>query len=162
MAPVPFLTLSDITLGFGGTPLLDGASLSISPGERIGLLQLAHLIAVLALLWAALGPARRAWVTGPGFLAAVPVIRKVGTQSLAVFLVSMVLARATGRGLDVVGRTTFTTAAANLTGFAILIATAYGVGWFRAQPWRRKPDAPAPRPGEPEARGAAPLGTPAE
>ncbi|MEO1312783.1 MAG: ATP-binding cassette domain-containing protein, partial [Pseudomonadota bacterium] len=37
MAPVPFLTLSDITLGFGGTPLLDGASLSISPGERIGL-----------------------------------------------------------------------------------------------------------------------------
>ncbi len=37
MAPAPLLTLSDITLTFGGTPLLDGATLSITPGERIGL-----------------------------------------------------------------------------------------------------------------------------
>lgn len=37
MAAPPLLTLTDITLGFGGTPLLDGAALSVAPGERLGL-----------------------------------------------------------------------------------------------------------------------------
>ena len=37
MAQPPLLTLSDITLGFGGRPLLEGAALSVAPGERIGL-----------------------------------------------------------------------------------------------------------------------------
>ncbi|MEM6744101.1 MAG: OpgC domain-containing protein [Pseudomonadota bacterium] len=162
----PALDAASIWLIGDGARALLGFDLFV-PGERIGLLQLAHLIAMLVLIWAAIGPRRRAWLVGPGFLAAVPVIRKVGTQSLAVFLTSMILARATGIWLDVVERTTFTTATANLAGFAILIAAAYGVGWFRAQPWRRKPAAPA----EAAARtaGAAPapraggaLSTPAE
>jgi ATP-binding cassette subfamily F protein uup len=34
MAP-PLLTLSDIHLSFGGTPLLEGASLSVMPGDRL-------------------------------------------------------------------------------------------------------------------------------
>ncbi len=37
MAEPPILTLTDLTLGFGGTPLLDGVSLSIRPGERLAL-----------------------------------------------------------------------------------------------------------------------------
>jgi len=36
MAP-PLLLLQDIALTFGGTPLLQGAELSVSPGERVGL-----------------------------------------------------------------------------------------------------------------------------
>src|SRR5690606_29306127 len=36
MAP-PLLQLSGITLTFGGTPLLEGADLAVSPGERIAL-----------------------------------------------------------------------------------------------------------------------------
>jgi hypothetical protein len=34
----------------------------------------------------------------------------------------------------------------NLTGFGVLIATAYIVGWFRRQPWRErnKPAVPEP------------------
>jgi ABC transport system ATP-binding/permease protein len=36
MAP-PLLQLKDIALGFGGTPLLAGADLSVSPGERVSL-----------------------------------------------------------------------------------------------------------------------------
>jgi ATP-binding cassette subfamily F protein uup len=36
MAP-PLLQLKDIGLSFGGTPLLDGAELSVSPGERVSL-----------------------------------------------------------------------------------------------------------------------------
>jgi ABC transport system ATP-binding/permease protein len=34
MAP-PLLQLTDVSLTFGGTPLLDGAELSVSPGERV-------------------------------------------------------------------------------------------------------------------------------
>jgi ATP-binding cassette subfamily F protein uup len=34
MAP-PLLQLGDISLTFGGTPLLDGAELSVSSGERV-------------------------------------------------------------------------------------------------------------------------------
>ena len=36
MAP-PLLKLDDIHLTFGGTPLLDGAALSVLPGDRIAL-----------------------------------------------------------------------------------------------------------------------------
>src|SRR3954471_11280915 len=36
MAP-PLLQLKDIGLTFGGTPLLTGAELSVSPGERVSL-----------------------------------------------------------------------------------------------------------------------------
>ncbi|MFC3695059.1 ABC-F family ATP-binding cassette domain-containing protein [Chenggangzhangella methanolivorans] len=37
MAPPPLLLLKDIRLTFGGRPLLDGAEISVSPGERLGL-----------------------------------------------------------------------------------------------------------------------------
>ena len=37
MAAPPLLTLADLRLGFGGAPLLDGASLAVHPGERIAL-----------------------------------------------------------------------------------------------------------------------------
>src|SRR3974377_2459223 len=37
MAP-PLLQLKDIGLTFGGTPLLTGAELSVSPGERVSLI----------------------------------------------------------------------------------------------------------------------------
>lgn len=110
------------------------------PG-RLGLIQLLHLAALLPLIWAAMGATWRARATRDWVVAAVPVIRKVGTQSLAVFMVSIVLSRFNGFMLDSIGRTVWTTAAVNLWGFAVLIATAYAVGWFKAQPWRnaRKP-----------------------
>ena len=37
MAAPPLLTLSDISLTFGGNPLFEGASLSVHTGDRIGL-----------------------------------------------------------------------------------------------------------------------------
>jgi ABC transport system ATP-binding/permease protein len=37
MAPPPLLFLKDVALTFGGRPLLDGADLSVAPGERLGL-----------------------------------------------------------------------------------------------------------------------------
>ena len=38
MAPPPLLLLQDIRLTFGGTPLLQGATLSVGPGERLALI----------------------------------------------------------------------------------------------------------------------------
>ncbi|MBK8175402.1 MAG: ABC-F family ATP-binding cassette domain-containing protein [Rhodospirillales bacterium] len=38
MAPPPLLLLQDIGLGFGGTPLLQGADLAVGPGERLALI----------------------------------------------------------------------------------------------------------------------------
>ncbi|RMF39447.1 MAG: hypothetical protein D6754_05395 [Alphaproteobacteria bacterium] len=107
------------------------------PGERIGLLQLIHLGALLLLAWAAIGQRARDWLLRDGFLALVPIIRKVGTQSLAVFVFSMPLAQANGWVLDLIGREAWSWALVNLSGFLILIAVAYVVGWFRSQPWRK-------------------------
>src|ERR1700759_775642 len=37
MASPPLIQLADITLTFGGTPLLEGVELSVSAGERVAL-----------------------------------------------------------------------------------------------------------------------------
>lgn len=37
MAPTPVLTLADLTLGFGGDPLIAGVTLAVQPGERVAL-----------------------------------------------------------------------------------------------------------------------------
>lgn len=129
------------------------------PGERLGMTSLAAAIALAVLGWRALGARGRAWIATEGWARFVPTVRKVGTQSLAVFLVSMVAAQAIGAALDVIGRNGWTVAAMNLLGFALLIATAHVVGFFKSQPWRRTASpatgataAPAPGAAEP-ARG---------
>ena len=80
----------------------------------------------------------------------------VGTQSLAVVMVSIVLARFNGWVLDMIGRDVWTRAAVNLAGFAVLIAVAYIVSWFKSQPWRARPldrAATKQQPGAAEGRG---------
>lgn len=61
----------------------------------------------------------------------------VGQNSLAVFLLSMGLARIAGMVLDIVGRSGFTFALVNLSGMAILVAFAYWCTFLRTQPWRK-------------------------
>ncbi|GMG81028.1 hypothetical protein LNKW23_02400 [Paralimibaculum aggregatum] len=111
--------------------------------NQLGMIQLLHLAALLLFLWAAIGDHARRWICRDAFLATVPVIRKVGTQSLAVFMVSIPLARFNGWVMDVIGRDVWTRAAVNISGFAILIAVAYFVAWLKQQPWRGAPK-PAP------------------
>ena len=107
-----------------------------------GLLRYIHFLALAYLAWVAAGDrGARLIATGRGLAArvwdeAVAVIMKVGQQSLAVFVFGMVLARINGYLLDVIGRNGFTWALINLTGFGLLVACAYGVGWFKSQPWR--------------------------
>ncbi|MHA1529538.1 MAG: OpgC family protein [Alphaproteobacteria bacterium] len=141
------------------SPALDGwlfDNIPIVDGRRIGLLQLGHLVALVVLVWAMIGARAREWLARDLFRMAVPVIRKVGTQSLAVFMVSIVLARFNGWVLDMIGRDVWTRAGVNLAGFAVLIAVAYVVSWFKNQPWRAQPPgrAQAPRqPGAADGRG---------
>ena len=126
---------------FENIPLVDG--------RYIGMLHLVHLAALIVFLWHSIGDRARRWLVQDAFLACVPVIRKVGTQSLAVFIVSIVLSRFNGAWMDgmdawlaksdwtyITERDVWIRALVNLTGFGVLIATAYIVGWFRRQPWR--------------------------
>ncbi len=118
-------------------------TIPLIPDQRIQLVQILHLAALVVMGWAALGPRGRHWLAHDLVIRAVPVIRKVGTQSLAVFMVSIFLARFNGWVMDMIGRDAWKVAAVNLTGFAILIAVAYVVGWFKSQPWRGQRPAPA-------------------
>ena len=72
-------------------------------------------------------------------------IVKVGQQALAVFVTSMVAAQAGGMLLDVMGRDPLDFLVVNLGGFALLIAVAYTVGFFKSAPWQRKPQPQPPR-----------------
>ncbi|MEL7154840.1 MAG: OpgC domain-containing protein, partial [Pseudomonadota bacterium] len=63
---------------------------------------------------------------------------KVGQQSLAVFVVSMFIARIMGFAMDVLGRDTGTVLLVNLAGACVLVITAYVAGWFKSTPWKKK------------------------
>jgi hypothetical protein len=103
----------------------------------LGIVRYAHFLALAYLAWIAAGEGGRRLAASGVWGRFVHVVRKVGQQSLAIFLASMVLAQAAGALLDVTGRTVLTTALANLSAFAILVAVAYTVAWFKSEPWRR-------------------------
>lgn len=109
-----------------------------------GLFRYIHFLALAYLGWFVAGEKGQNLVAkGTGLLAHIwqallTVILKVGQQSLAVFVVSMVLARLIGFAWDNLGRDIATVWAGNLIGFAILIVVAYVAGWFKTYPWRRK------------------------
>ena len=106
-----------------------------------GIMRFTHFLALAYLAYVAAGEGGRR-LAGTGLWGAfVAVVRKVGQQSLAVFLMSMVLAQAMGAALDLTDRGHLALAGANLGGFVILIGTAYLTAWFKAQPWRKPPAA---------------------
>ena len=109
-----------------------------------GLLRYTHFLALAYLAWIVAGEngqnliARGHGVTAKIWAGLLAIITKVGQQSLAVFVFSMALARLIGVALDEMGRTAVTVPFANLCGFALIIACAYGAAWFKSSPWRRK------------------------
>jgi hypothetical protein len=135
-------------------PALAEARAAIDPliwKTDFGLLRYTHFLALAYLAWAAAGDrGARLVATGPGlgsaaWNATLKFIRKVGQQSLIVFVFSMGLARLLGVALDVAGRNLATMTLANLVGFACLVAAAHAGAWFKSEPWRGR-SGPAPRP----------------
>lgn len=104
-----------------------------------GIIRFTHFLALAYLSYAAVGEGGRRLAGGGAWGAAVAVVRKVGQQSLPIFLTGMVLSQAAGALLDLTGREMVAVALVNLAGFGVLIAVAYVVAWFKSQPWRRAP-----------------------
>lgn len=109
-----------------------------------GLFRYLHFLSLAYLAWVIAGDKGANLLSrGTGALATawgglVTIILKVGQQSLAVFVVSMFTARLMGFVMDMTGRSIATVLLVNLAGALVLVATAYGAGWFKSQPWRAK------------------------
>jgi len=110
-----------------------------------GVLRFVQFLALAYLAYVVAGPGgARLRPAGDGLAArvwamVVRLITKVGQQSLAVFLFSMVFARLSGFVMDQLGRNTWNMTVANFIGFAMLICVAYAVAWFKSAPWKAAP-----------------------
>lgn len=105
----------------------------------VGALRYLHFLAVAYLAWVAVGPGgARLSRAGP----LVAVLSRVGQQSLAVFMTSMVLAQLLGVLFNLFGRGPLATVAVNLTGIGFITLVAYFVGWLKGEPWRSARPAP--------------------
>lgn len=110
-----------------------------------GVIRYIHFLAVAYFGWVIVGPNGRYLIAqGMSVFArtwrfVLAQITKVGQQSLAVFLVSIVAARFSGFVLDQTGTAPGSVAMVNIAGFAVLLATAYGAAWFKSQPWKGMP-----------------------
>lgn len=102
-----------------------------------GLFRYIHFLAIAYLAWVAAGVSgKNLPTTGwPGKV--VEITKQVGQQSLAVFLVSLVIARLCGVLLTLTDRGLIAVFLLNMLGFAVLIATAKVAGWFKSSPWKR-------------------------
>lgn len=129
-----------------GNPVID-ARIAIKPlidKSDFGLLRFVHFLSLAYLAWVLAGnKGDNLLARGTGVVAQVwgqilKIILKVGQQSLAVFVVSMFTARVMGFVMDMTSRDTATTLLVNFGGACVLVATAYGAGWFKSQPWRAK------------------------
>jgi hypothetical protein len=107
---------------------------------EFGLFRYIHFLSIAYIAWVAVGPMGSRLSVGTWWPNVVAVIRKVGQQSLAVFVTSLVVARLLGVVLDVFDHALWAVLMVNFVGFAIIIATAYFVGWIKGHPWRK----PAP------------------
>ena len=143
-------------LVFEGNPIIDWRleNRGWFTKSDFGILRFVQFLALAYLGYAASGVAGRNLMPAGARLAGriwgvvVAQVSKIGQQSLAVFLFSMVLARILGVVYDVTGRTTWTEViVGNLIGVGLLLVCAYVCGWFKSHPWRVKTPATAqPRP----------------
>ena len=94
------------------------------------ILRVLHFLALAYLVLGLIEPWRHRLDRGIGHL-----LILIGRQSLACFLASVVLARLLGTIADMGGRGEPLVALLNLAGFALILATAILVGWFKRAPW---------------------------
>jgi hypothetical protein len=101
---------------------------------HFGVLRFVHFLALAYLAFVAAGE-NGARLTGP----VADVLRRLGQQSLAIFLSGMVLSFVASVLLNVTGRGVIATAVMNLGGIGVLIIIARGVTWFKSSPWTKEP-----------------------
>ena len=122
----------------------DLRDLLIPASEKTDLhiLRVLHFLALAYLVLSLIDPWRDRLDRGPGHLLVL-----IGRQSLACFLASVVLARLLGTIADMTGRSEVVVALLNLTGFALILATAVVAGWFKSVPWAGPGRKPLAEPG---------------
>ncbi len=111
-------------------------SIGLISKTNFSVLRYVHFLALAYLAWAAVGAGGHRLNNAGRLQPLVNQVRKVGTQSLAVFMTSLIVAQTLGMIAFMVDAGGFVWALLNLAGFAILIVTAYVVAWFKRQPWR--------------------------
>jgi len=127
-----------------GNPVIQWrrANIFLITKSDFGILRYVHFLSLAYLFWVLAGEGGSRLIASGTNMASrvwgrlVSVIMKVGQQSLAVFLFSMVFARFTGFVLDQIGRGTWTTAGMNFVGVGALICVAYFVSWIKGAPWK--------------------------
>jgi hypothetical protein len=98
-------------------------------------LRLLHFLALAYVVLSVVEPYRDRLDRGVGGL-----LVRIGQQSLATFLASLVLARIAGVLFDQFGRDVLTVTLINLAGFAALLGIAVLVAWFKRTPWASRPE----------------------
>ena len=144
LATVPFAYFR-VLRAFPELKAIAGDIKFLTTKTEFGVFRYIHFLALAYLGWAVAGEGgQRLIATGQSVFAKawrviLKIIMKVGQQSLAVFVFSMVLARFIGFMFDQLGRDTWTVVAGNLIGFVLITGIAYLAGWFKSQPWRARP-----------------------
>ncbi len=103
---------------------------------HFGLLRYVHFLALAYLGFVLAGPKGANLTARAGMARVTAVVSLIGTQSLGVFAVSMVLARVLGAFLRLYEFSFAATVAINLIGLLVIYATAWGLGWIKASPWK--------------------------
>jgi hypothetical protein len=123
--------------GFGYAPVLgdvhDALGRLIAKSEQ-GPLRTIHFLATAYLAYVVAGP-RGSHLKGR----LVEILRRMGQQTLAVFLTGLVVAQAIGVALDLAGRSVAMAALTNVTGFVVLYAAARIVSRAKSPPWKHTP-----------------------
>jgi hypothetical protein len=157
LAATAFIVLS-VPLSFWGilehwpaAQALRDLIIPASEKSNLHILRVLHFLALAYLVLSLIEPFRQRLDQGLGHL-----LILIGRQSLATFLASVVLARLAGTAADMAGRSEPVVALLNLAGFALILATAVVVGWFKSAPWSGPAKAEpqeTPRQGEPAGAG---------
>ncbi|MEP0941311.1 MAG: OpgC domain-containing protein [Rhizobiaceae bacterium] len=129
--------------------------------SEFGLFRYIHFLATAYLAWVAVGPLGSRLKNWGRAQIVVDTIRKVGQQSLAVFVSSLVIAQIVGMGFRMFSTHWAVVLTGNLIGFAALIAVAHSAAWFKSQPWRQQKVTPPATSASQSGSSTVPMGVPA-
>lgn len=140
---IPFSNIGVREFGFEFAKEWRAENRALFSKSDFGILRYVQFLALAYLAWVIAGDKGNNLLPGTGVLGRIwdrclKLILKVGQQSLAVFVVSMFLARFSGFVMDVLGRDTLTVVMVNIAGMGVLVIVAYAAGWFKSTPWKVK------------------------